>query len=410
MKNNYVNTILLIIVLCVNPFLKSQDPRDDRADLNVFCIDHENLALNRQRWLKGDTSISSSVEKIYAVAEYVLSQGPYSVTYKTKIPPSGDKHDYMSMGPYWWPNPDTENGLPYIRRDGVVNPEVAEYRDKSELYNFTHFTFVLGLAYYFSGEERYASKASEWIKVWFDDDATKMNPNFKFAQGIPGITKGRGTGLIEARHFRLLIESINLMKRSESLTEQLRTEVTEWFKEYFNWLTSSEEGLEESEAKNNHGTWYDALAISIAIFIGDKEYAMKKIEEVKRKRIDKQIKSDGSQPHELARTKSLSYSTFNLEALFAIALEAKKLGIDLWNYSRKDKGSLRKAIDYLIPYYVKEKKWPFNQIADFEYDRGHSLILMADKYINHHAFKQYTTLIAKEYYSDVSYLLFSQDE
>ena len=35
----------------------------------------------------------------------------------------GDKHDYLSFGSYWWPDPDKPDGLPYIRRDGGVNPE-----------------------------------------------------------------------------------------------------------------------------------------------------------------------------------------------------------------------------------------------------------------------------------------------
>ena len=36
---------------------------------------------------------------------------------KKLVAPSGDKHDYISVGTYWWPNPDTSDGLPYIRRD-----------------------------------------------------------------------------------------------------------------------------------------------------------------------------------------------------------------------------------------------------------------------------------------------------
>jgi hypothetical protein len=46
---------------------------------------------------------------------------------KSFVPPSGDKHDYVSLTPYWWLNPDTSNGLPYVYRDGHVNPQIHEY-------------------------------------------------------------------------------------------------------------------------------------------------------------------------------------------------------------------------------------------------------------------------------------------
>ena len=43
--------------------------------------------------------------------------------YKTKPAPSGSLHDYFSQGPYFWPDPASPNGLPYIAHDGKVNPE-----------------------------------------------------------------------------------------------------------------------------------------------------------------------------------------------------------------------------------------------------------------------------------------------
>ena len=36
---------------------------------------------------------------------------------------AGGPHDYYSNGDYWWPNPDTKDGLPYIQRDGQTNPD-----------------------------------------------------------------------------------------------------------------------------------------------------------------------------------------------------------------------------------------------------------------------------------------------
>ena len=60
---------------------------------------------------------------VLARADAALAGPAYSVTSKTRTPPSGDKHDYISMGPYWWPDPSRPGGEPYVRRDGEVNPE-----------------------------------------------------------------------------------------------------------------------------------------------------------------------------------------------------------------------------------------------------------------------------------------------
>ncbi|MCW2338229.1 hypothetical protein M2337_002462 [Sphingobium sp. B2D3A] len=48
---------------------------------------------------------------------------------KGNVPPSGDLHDYMSIAPYWWPDPSAPDGKPYVRKDGRVNPErtTADY-------------------------------------------------------------------------------------------------------------------------------------------------------------------------------------------------------------------------------------------------------------------------------------------
>ncbi len=53
-----------------------------------------------------------ALEKLRLVADKIISEPVVDVTMRTLRAPSGDPHDYMSMGPYWWPNPDTPDGLP----------------------------------------------------------------------------------------------------------------------------------------------------------------------------------------------------------------------------------------------------------------------------------------------------------
>ena len=50
-----------------------------------------------------DPALKPVLAQLGADAAQVASQGPWSVMDKPLTPASGDKHDYMSVGSYWWP-------------------------------------------------------------------------------------------------------------------------------------------------------------------------------------------------------------------------------------------------------------------------------------------------------------------
>ena len=80
-------------------------------------------------------------------------------------------------------------------------------------------------------------------------------------------------------------------------------------------------------------------------------------------RIGWQIKPDGEQPLETARVDGLTYSSFNLQAQLTIARLAAPLGVDLWNFTAPNGGSIKQALEYLKPYDSAPEKWPHNQLA-----------------------------------------------
>lgn len=298
---------------------------------------------------------------VRAEADHAMSAGPFSVMEKKEVPPSGDKHDYMSLARYWWPNPNTPNGLPYVRHDGRTNPEIRTIPDSANFFRMENAVHALALGYYFTGNERYAARAVLLLRTWFLNPATLMNPNVNYGQAIPGITEGRGIGLISLRGFTNLLDGVALLNNSDSFTAADRAGLRAWFTKYMDWLQNSPNGRAEAAAKNNHGSWYDQQLVSIALYLGRNGLAHQVVETAKAKRIALQIRPDGREPLELARTNSFGYSVFNLSALMQLAMEGEHTDVDLWNYRAPDGGSIRAALNFLLPYALG-KHWPYQAI------------------------------------------------
>jgi hypothetical protein len=351
---------LLLGVGATNPLSTAAEP------LQVFILDSENLMKAKNRLQSNDPAVVPAFNKLIRDAERSLTSGTLSVVQKELTPPSGDKHDYMSIAPYWWPNPNTPNGLPYVRRDGEINPERDQTSDRKRLDNIVQAMKTLSLGYFFTGREKYAAQATKLLRVWFLDEATKMNPHVRYAQAIPGRNNGRAAGIIEMHNLRELIDAVGMLNESKSWEQSNQRALQDWFNAYLVWLLESPEGRAEAKAQNNHGSWYDVQVASYALFTGKNELAKKVLNEFPTKRITKQIEPDGRQPRELERTQAWNYSLFNLEALFDAASIADKLGMDLWNYETQDKRGIRKVLDWLLPFATGAKKWSYQQISTWQ--------------------------------------------
>ncbi len=326
----------------------------------VFQVDGADMLKSREKFRAGDKAIVSTVKKIVSEADEVLDTPPFSVVNKKGMPPSGDKHDYMSLSPYWWPDPSKPDGKPYIRKDGEFNPERADY-DVDPLDKLSSATENLSLAYFFTGDEKYAQKCAELMRTWFIDPSTRMNPHLKYAQFVPGYDKPRPSGIIEGGRFRDVVDAAGYIAGSPHWSEEDQKAMQAWFKDLLTYITTSEQGKTELNQKNNHGTWAQVQTATYALFIGDEKQARKLLERYKTL-IQDQIKPDGTQPEELVRTLSFHYSRFNLVALADLASMGERLGMDLWNYKTDDGKSMRTAIDYLLPYTLEEQPWPHQQI------------------------------------------------
>jgi hypothetical protein len=342
----------------------------------LLLLNASALSDARDRVRRNDPALTPALAALEQSAKAALAMAPVSVMDKGVTPPSGDKHDYMSQAPYWWPDASKPDGRPYIRRDGERNPEINKITDHDALGRVIDAVSTLGLAFHLTGRDEYATQAARLVRVWFLDAATRMNPHLRYGQGIPGINEGRGIGIIETRGLPELLDGVTLIAGSPGWTMSDQAKLEAWMRAYATWLVESPHGQDEAKNGNNHETWYNAQVAALAVWTGQMELA-RRYAEAGRRGIAQQIEPDGRQPRELERTNAWHYSAFNLEAFFDLATLGDRVGVDLWRYRTPDGRSLRQALDFLVPFAAGDRPWTYPEIAGFKADVIHDLLRTA---------------------------------
>ena len=309
------------------------------------------LEAGDERLVEAKAALIRAAEEAMGVPVRPITEGKSG---GVRTAPSGDPRDYVSLSPYWWPNPDTDDGLPYIRHDGKVNPERYDY-DTPKLGEMGSAVRTLGMAYLVTGDERYAERALEHIRPWFIDERTRMNPRVRYAQFVPGVSDGRCVGSIDTNRLRWVPDAMHMLSESPAWTTEDTAETKRWFGEYTDWLLSSELGMEERGAENYHGTWYAAQVAYYASYADRDVVGRESVEQIP-ERIAWQIEPDGSQPHELVRTIALHYCDFNLRAMLDLCRYANGVGYDLASFESEDGRSIKNALLWVMPYMTGEKE------------------------------------------------------
>ena len=376
MKESIPSVSLLVLFII---FISGACTADDDI-AETILMDASYLLNSKTRIDKGDTMHMHAFEQLIKDADRALEEAPYSVTDKEKLPPSGDKHDYASYSRYWWPDPSKADGLPYIRRDGETNPasQSTKESDRPRIGALGEDTETLGLAYYLTGKQKYAKKAAEFLRTWFLDEATRMNPNLNHAQCRLGHNDGYKSGVLDGRLMIRALEGSLLISGSSELTDSEMNKLKAWAKEYYEWLTTSNLALQEAASKNNHGSYYDLQVMYFALYAGYHDAAKQIAKDFIQDRLFSQIQSDGSMPEELARTRPLFYSIYNLHAMFLVAQLAETVDVDIWK-AHEETSRLKAGLDYIVPYTDPKELWPHPTIGEVNRMELFTILQMADR-------------------------------
>ncbi|MFJ7998323.1 alginate lyase family protein [Streptomyces sp. NPDC096310] len=339
----------------------------------TVVIDGARLRQARIRLDRGDPELRAEVAALTRKADSWLGQGPWTVTDKPAPAPGGDPHDYLSQAPYWWPSqPRTDDnpwGCPYVSRDGERNPEVDTGTDRPDIGKVVNSTTTLSLAWYYTGDRRYAQHAARILRTWFLDPATRMNPHLDHAQFIPCKYDGRAIGIIDfSQQYTSVLDAVAVLDTgAPGWSGGDRSRMRQWNKDFLDWLLHSPFGKEESEADNNHGTFMDMQVAALALATGDRALARETVLAARTRRIDTQIAADGGQPGELARTRSWHYSTFNLVAHARLAAIGHNVGVNLWAHQGPQSQNLFAAVGYLLPAATGTAAWLHPELEFYRY-------------------------------------------
>jgi hypothetical protein len=325
---------------------------DDEADPIHSAI------IRKEAWTQ------DAVRRLRAEADKRVKEGPWTVTSDRPVGIDIDPHDYYSEAPYWWPVPEDPTA-PYVRRDGRVNPD-RFVANKAALNSMCDAVFTLGAAAFFLDEPRYAQRAVRIINVWFVNPKTRMNPNLEYAQAIRNVNNGRGAGVLDGRGFIRAIQGMEFLAQAGEWDPKDQAAVRKWFEEYLRWLTTSKNALDEKTSGNNHASWWTAQTAAVASFVENQHEEEAAFDYYRDHILGRQIRADGGAPREESRTRSLSYSAFNAEALTMTCRIAQAAGTDLWSVRTKNGASLATVIDYLAPYLNDPKKWNKEQVSEFQ--------------------------------------------
>jgi hypothetical protein len=301
--------------------------------------------------------------RVLNAAQRYLREQPETIVSATASRSAGGPHDYFSEADYFWPDPKNPNG-PYVNRDGESNPGNFNTH-RLLLIRLSIQVPALAAAWVLTKRPEFATHAAGHLRAWFIEPATRMNPNLQYAQAVHGVSTGRSYGIIDTLHLVEVAQAAIVLNNGGALAESDWRGTKNWFAQYLDWMQTSEPGVKERDAKNNHGSCWLLQAGSFALLIGNDGVVRECRDRFKNTIIPTQIAVDGSFPLELARTKPYGYSLFDLDALGMLAQILSTGSDNLWVYTLQDGRGVANCFQFMAPFIANKGSWPYRHDVQY---------------------------------------------
>ena len=300
--------------------------------------------------------VAAEQPRILRLAQAALALPPPTITTHPATNSAGGIHDFYSEADYSWPDFGAPHRAPYILRDGLVNPHTFPWHRRA-LLDMKSGVAAFAAAYALSGDDRYPARAAEWLRVFFLDAATRMNPSLPYAQAVPGASTGNPYGIIDTLSLAELPTAITFLDRSPAFPPAVEAGLQQWFGQYSAWLTNSPAGHAEMSNPNNHSVALCVQLTAYARFTGDTGLVARVRQQYHEQLLVQQMKADGSFPHEINRSRSYHYSLFQLDNLAELCALLTEPGQDEWNFTLPDGRGFRRALDFMYAYLLDKDRW-----------------------------------------------------
>ena len=336
MKNKTILCLTLALGLAfLIPHLRAQEPSKTQVADMVVNIDHD---------------------RILKLADKALHLQPPAITDHVATNSAGGLHDFFSQADYAWPNLTNATGLPFVGRDGESNPNVFSYH-RMAMRDMKDAVAALAAAYVLTGHDKYVKKSATLLKVFFLDDATRMNPNLNYAQAVLGASTGNAYGVIDTLHLAELPVAVRFLEKSPAFPGEVDAGLKKWFADYTHWIMTATNGVKEMNNKNNHSIACFVQLASFAKFTGDEKVLELSRQRFKEVLFPNQMTNDGSFPLELSRTKPYGYSIFQADNLAILCNLLSTTNEDFWKFKLPDGRTPKDSVEFIYPYLAGKNKW-----------------------------------------------------
>jgi hypothetical protein len=213
--------------------------------------------------------------------------------------------------------------------------------------------FANAIAWVITGSSKYSGNAANFVKMWFLNSDTAMNPNLNYAQMQrgPDGQNGTHTGVLDLKGMTKLTSGLLILRNAQSpdWPSDVDAQMNNWTTQYISWLQTSPIAYQEAIATNNHGSFFFNQLAALQILIGDLDGARNTTNTYFTGIYMGQIDANGEQPLEAIRTRPYHYRSYNLAAMITNARLGDYLGLhSFWNKTTTNGGTIKTALDFTM--------------------------------------------------------------